>query len=463
MTRNLYRLSVAGLALGALAVPAFAGGWQTFSAAFPAEACQDGWAACLTAGGAVGPGMLHDTAGRPLPSDTRLGWFDLQPTASFSPFVGLSAYNGPAGGTMPKPVAPVAVASSGQPSNGQPSSGQPSSGVGGQASNGSGQDMSVRVGQSGGQGTQTQMTGMNGQPSNGQPANGQTGNGQPANGQPTLTASNGQPTSNPDMNVQLTRPSQPTPVGAQTTANTTQTPTTNANLTTTATPATNPAVTPTATANTTQTPTTNANIATVQASGDCSDLVSLEPASMMGSLSTAQTKCLEGRLTTESLQTTKAKISLVLINNAEGKGDKTEWERLVKRHLEDIDRSDPDLCYKYSLQLSRGGAGRATGVIRWADYSLENKAKWTGNTYKSRVYALERLKTEAANKLWQDAEATYTTEHTDENEAKSTKYRGMTKDYAREWLDYAKASTQDTKAAMEYCVSAAGTTAFCEG
>jgi len=153
----------------------------------------------------------------------------------------------------------------------------------------------------------------------------------------------------------------------------------------------------------------------------------------------------------------------LLINNADAKGDKAEWERLVKRHLEDIDRSDPDMCYKYALQLSRGGVGRASGVIRWADYALENKAKWQGNTYKSRVYALLKLKAEAAARLWDNAEKAYTANRTDENEAASNKYRGMAKEYAREWLDYAKASGQDTSTAMSMCVSAAGSTAFCQG
>ena len=103
-------------------------------------------------------------------------------------------------------------------------------------------------------------------------------------------------------------------------------------------------------------------------------------------------------------------------------------------------------------------------MIRWADYALENKQRWTGQTYTKRVYDLLRMKTEAANKLWGEAEEVFATkEHTDENEAKAAKWRGVTKDYAREWLDYAKASSQDTKNAMAICVSAAGNKSFCEG
>ena len=408
-----------GLGLAGLALPAIAGGWQSFQAAFPVAACMDGWSACLTAGGAVGPGMLHDSAGRPLPSDGRVGWFDLQPTASFSPFVGLSAYSGPAGGAVaappvqaaPVPDAPVAdapVAAAAPVPAPRPDAGSAPPA----------KDMSVRV----------------------------------------SPAAPVQPVAPAQQAVVNTTPSRTPPASAPPVAAYTPPAQPVANTAAAAKP-----LPVAATVAPVVAPPPVANVAVAQTAVDCTDLVVLEPAAMMGSLTTGQSKCLESRLSGETVQTTRAKISLVMINNAEGKGDKSEWERLVKRHLEDIDRSDPDLCYKYGLQLSRGGAGRASGVIRWADYALENKSKWTGNTYKTRVFALFRMKTEAANKMWQDAEATYTTEHTDENEAKSSKYRGMTKDFAREWLDYAKASTQDTKSAMQYCVSAAGTTAFCEG
>ena len=49
------------------------------------------------------------------------------------------------------------------------------------------------------------------------------------------------------------------------------------------------------------------------------------------------------------------------------------------------------------------------------------------------------------------------------NEAKAEKYRNLTKNYGREWLDYARASAQSTKSPLSLCVSAAGSTDFCEG
>ena len=198
-------------------------------------------------------------------------------------------------------------------------------------------------------------------------------------------------------------------------------------------------------------------------SGDCSDLVSLEAPAMMGKLGEDNRSCLEGSLSSASAQTQRNKISRVLIADAEARGDRGDWEVLMKRHLEDIDRSDPNLCFKYAIHLYSGGAGRAHGVIRWSDYALENKSQWSGPTYTKNVYSLLKLRAQAANKLWQSAESAFVEDRSDENEANSTRYRGMTKDYAREWLDYARASGEDSRNPLSLCVSAAGSREFCEG
>jgi hypothetical protein len=108
-----------------------------------------------------------------------------------------------------------------------------------------------------------------------------------------------------------------------------------------------------------------ANTAAVT-SDDCTDLVKLEPSAMMGSLRVGQVKCLDGRVNAESAQTTKDKLSRLLIINAEASGNKSEWEKYVRRHLEDIDRSDPDLCFKYASHLAKGGARSASATIKCA-------------------------------------------------------------------------------------------------
>ena len=73
---------------------------------------------------------------------------------------------------------------------------------------------------------------------------------------------------------------------------------------------------------------------------------------MLGKLTKGQINCLEERLNKESKQTSKDKISRILMANAYASGDKRTWENLVKRHLDQIDQSDPDLCYKYARHLS---------------------------------------------------------------------------------------------------------------
>lgn len=428
--RGIPALLVGAALLVASGGSAFAGGWSSYSSAFPALPCQDGWAACLVGGAPMSAAPLRDGAGHPVPADARIGWFDLAPTATFSPFTALSPYTGPIGGQVaevepPKQTRPAQV----DPVEDAPVANTPTSA-----------------------------------PSNPTPVNNTP---PPTNYPPEPVAKNAPPPANntpPPSNNMPPPKNTPAPVtNAPTPVNNTPPPpvaknTPAPNMPPPSNPTNNPTTNPTA-----QTP---VMIAPPTASTDdsCADLIKLEPLSMMGQLRPGQQKCIEGRISTEGAQTAKDKLSRILIANAESKGDKAEWERLMKRHLEDIDRSDPDMCFKYALQLSRGGVGRALGVVRWADYSLENKQKWSGQTYTSRVYNLYRLKAEAANKLWQDAENNYMTkDHTDENEATANKWRGTTKDYAREWLDYAKASNQDTKNPLAICVSAAGNKQFCDG
>ena len=61
------------------------------------------------------------------------------------------------------------------------------------------------------------------------------------------------------------------------------------------------------------------------------------------------------------------------------------------------------------------------------------------------------------------AMAGYQTTLTDANEAAAGKYRSRAKTYAREWLDYAKASGQDKSKPMKYCASASGNKEYCPG
>ncbi|MDP2317586.1 MAG: caspase family protein [Pseudomonadota bacterium] len=195
--------------------------------------------------------------------------------------------------------------------------------------------------------------------------------------------------------------------------------------------------------------------------GPCADLLALEPKAILGELTPELGACLETRIAEEKLLTTKDKLSRMLMINADAKGDMPEWTRLAARHLEDFDRSDPDLCFKFALVLSRGGIEDAELVLRWADYALENKHIWDGPTYMSRVYNLLRLRAETAVRMWHDAEDDFIEERSDENREGAERYRGIAKDYSREWLDYARTSAQPEDRAVALCESASGNAAFC--
>jgi hypothetical protein len=194
--------------------------------------------------------------------------------------------------------------------------------------------------------------------------------------------------------------------------------------------------------------------------GEC-DPAKLETNALTGRLTDPTIQCLETRLVNAPKMTDKKKISGVLMTDAWAKGDKERWESLIKRHLDEIDQSDPDLCYKYALHLSRQGPGRASGVIRWANVALENRTVWIGDTYTSRVYSLYKVRAAASQALWQQAETEHSTAPSDETREKVEKYRNMTKVNAREWFDYARDSGKEATTALQLCESAAGTKDYC--
>ena len=195
---------------------------------------------------------------------------------------------------------------------------------------------------------------------------------------------------------------------------------------------------------------------------NCDDLIALEGPAMLGDLGEGLRVCLEQRLRGARLQTEKGKISRLLIIDAEAGKRQEDWQRLVQRHLEDVDRSDPDLCMRYAVFLHKAGLENEEEALRWSAYALENKQTWTGDEFVRKVSGLYRLRAEAANRLWTDAEQRLAREPSPENDSMTREYRGWAMSYAREWLDYARASGGKTDQARVLCESAAGTTDFCK-
>lgn len=197
---------------------------------------------------------------------------------------------------------------------------------------------------------------------------------------------------------------------------------------------------------------------------DCGDLYSLEPAAMLGTLTDPQISCLEDKLEVTEVQTFKKRLSLILIVDSwsSGESERLRWEALVRRHLDEFDRSDPDLCYKFARHLQKRGAEYGEEAVRWADIALENKTLWSGDTYVSRVYSLLKLKSMAAADVWQASETAFAADPgNDSLREERDNLRNEAKTIAREWLDYARESGKDPTSAYDLCVSAAGTDQYC--
>ena len=194
----------------------------------------------------------------------------------------------------------------------------------------------------------------------------------------------------------------------------------------------------------------------------CGDLIALEPAALMGTLSEEEVICLEESLADSERQTFKKKVSLLLMSDAWAKDDRHRWASVAHRHLQDIDRSDPDLCYKYSRHLAREGVEHAPDAIRWADVALENRTRFPpGETTVARVYGLLKLKAIVSAQYWELKESQYSEESSAELDDAREDARNDAKTFAREWLEYARDSGRDDTVAYQLCVTAAGGSDFC--
>ncbi len=199
------------------------------------------------------------------------------------------------------------------------------------------------------------------------------------------------------------------------------------------------------------------------ASADCGDLMALEPTALLGRLSDGEIRCLEDGFRVAERQTYRRKISLLLMVDAWTRGDAHRWEAVVRRHLSEVDQSDPDLCYKFSLYLDKQGPAFAQETLKWADIALENRSRFkAGDVHVSRVYGLLRVKSNAATRYWGSTEERFLQEPSDANKIERDNARGEAKTAAREWLEYARQAGRDTSLAYEMCVSAAGGHEFCD-
>lgn len=187
----------------------------------------------------------------------------------------------------------------------------------------------------------------------------------------------------------------------------------------------------------------------------------VEPKALSGSLSEDEIECLEDGFAKAEKQTDRSKISRVLVANAMV-NDTDEWMRLVKRHLDEVEQSDPDISYLYATHLYNQKKPDYPGVIRYADLAYERRAdRWEGRTFTVRSHHLLRLRALARLQLWEQAESAAVGKGDDDAlRAKAEKLKVQAHSAAREWLDFDRASELSWLEAGHLCV-ATGSEAAC--
>jgi hypothetical protein len=193
----------------------------------------------------------------------------------------------------------------------------------------------------------------------------------------------------------------------------------------------------------------------------CESLTKLEIPAMQGKLSGTQIECLEGRFSNAAKITDQDMVSRVLINNAYFKGDIAGWAKLVRRHLDEVDRSDPDMALRFARHLSRKGPRSAEATLHWLTVARDNKGLWVGDVHARRVNELHRIEAQTSAKAWAAAAEEYNSAPSEKTKAAADLWRNKAKTLSREWLEFARAAGQDTTVARQLCVSAAGTSEHC--
>ena len=185
----------------------------------------------------------------------------------------------------------------------------------------------------------------------------------------------------------------------------------------------------------------------------CSDLLALRGPAGVGRLSAEQTSCLEASLASADALQDKVERSLMLIQNA-WSADKGAWERLTRRHLSEIDDSDPDLAYRFARVQMRKGAAGAPDVLRWTAAAQKNKTRWTGASYRKNVYDLHKLETMAQQSLWKASE---------QGGGDVASAQEATRRAARDWVLFAESADLDANTPLTVCLAAGGERDWCAG
>ena len=177
--------------------------------------------------------------------------------------------------------------------------------------------------------------------------------------------------------------------------------------------------------------------------------------SRAGSLTAAEVGCLDGFLATNT-GPERLRGSLLLIANDGANDNRERWEERITWHLTEIDDSDPNLAYQLALDLYDQGIARRAEVNRWADLALAHRAAWSGETYKTHVAGLYKLRAASSQSLWQIAEETRERYDTPTAMEDASAARLFAWGCARDWYTFLEASGADPTRARELCQLAGG-------
>jgi hypothetical protein len=124
-------------------------------------------------------------------------------------------------------------------------------------------------------------------------------------------------------------------------------------------------------------------------------------------------------------------------------------------HLEELDRSDPELLYQWVLHLAHGRRhkGDHRAMLTWTSRGLAARTSWTleGEDFVARVGALQRYRAVAAHTLWSQAEVAYAASSESEDRRAEEHWRGIAKEMTRAWIDHDLAAGNDVHMAQQLC------------
>ena len=191
---------------------------------------------------------------------------------------------------------------------------------------------------------------------------------------------------------------------------------------------------------------------------DIAGIKPLEPKAFAGQLSESDIRCLERGYESAAKQTDKSKISRVLLANAQVT-DSDEWVRLVRRHLDEVERSDPDIAYMFANFLFNQESPDFNTVVQFADVAWERRTdRWEGRAFVVRSHHLLRMRSMSLMMLWKAEAEQFAGSEQEPPTVANSRLKAHTA--AREWLDFDRASDLPFTEAANLCV-ATGTESGC--